>query len=100
MPEHRDLASPNAFAHRFDQVVEIGNELLDGHRGLWNSRIERLTGAALVPVDDGEVLLQGCVEMAEEARLAEPRPAVQKDQRWIRKALATNHHPLIEPAEP
>jgi hypothetical protein len=37
--------------------------------------------------------------VTEEARLAEPRSAVQQDQRWVGDALAGNHHPLIEPAE-
>jgi hypothetical protein len=53
----------------------------------------------LIPVDDGEALLKRRVEVTEQNRLAEPWPAVQQDQRWVGDALATYHHPLIDPSE-
>ena len=81
VPEDRHLVLPEALAHRVDQLVEIGDELLDRHRGSGDTAVERLAGAALVPVDDGEALLERRVEVTEETRLAEARPAVQQDQR-------------------
>ena len=54
-------------------------------------RSNRFAGAALIPVDDGEALLERRIEVAEERRLARARPAVQEDQRRIGGALATYH---------
>jgi hypothetical protein len=61
--------------------------------------VRRLAGATLIPVDDREALLERSVEVPEERRLAQPRPAVQEDQRRVGNALATDHRPLIEPTE-
>jgi hypothetical protein len=44
--EDRDLVLPDAFAYRIDQLVEIGDELLDRHGGLGNPAVERFAGAA------------------------------------------------------
>jgi hypothetical protein len=93
-------SSGEALAHRVDELVEIGDELLDGHRRSRDVAAKRLAGAALIPVDDREDPLERRVEVAEERRLAQPRPPVQEDQRRVGDALATDHHPLIEPAEP
>ncbi len=100
MSEDRDLAGPQAFAHGFDQLVEIGDELLDRHRGSGDLSVEGFAGPALVPVDDGEALFERRVEVTKQTHLAEARPAMQKDQRRIGEALAADHHPLIDTAEP
>jgi hypothetical protein len=97
--EDRDLVLLDAFAHRFDQLVEIGDELLDRHGGLGDLAVERFAGTPLIPIDDGEALLQRRIEVTEEKHLRESWPAMQKDQRWIGQALAADHHPLIDPAQ-
>src|SRR6266487_119657 len=100
VPEDRHLCLAEALAHGIDQLVEIGDELLDGHGRSRDRAVERLGRAALIPIDDGEALFERRIEVTEQNRLAEPWPAVQQDQRWVADALATNHHPLIDPAEP
>jgi hypothetical protein len=81
VPEDRDPRLAEALAHGLDQLVEIGDELLDRHRRSRDCAVKRLAGAALVPVDDGEDLLERRVEVTEERRLGQPRTAVQQDQR-------------------
>jgi hypothetical protein len=41
----------------------------------------RFAGAALIPIDDGEALLERRIEVAEETHLGKAWPAVQEDQR-------------------
>jgi hypothetical protein len=81
--EDCDLVLPDAFANRFDQFVEIGDELLDRHGGSGDFVAERLAGATLVPVYDREALLDLRVEMTEETHLGKAWPAVQEDQRGL-----------------
>jgi hypothetical protein len=100
VPEEHDLRLAEPPAHRVDELVEIGEELRDGHRRSRDVAVERLAGAALVPVHEREALLERGIALAEERRLAEPGPAMQQDQRRIRDALATDHHPLVDPADP
>jgi hypothetical protein len=97
--QDRDLLRPEAPAHEVDELVEIGDELIQRHRGSGNVAIERLAGAALIPMDDGEVSLERRVEVAEEAHLTHARTAVQNDQRRIGDVLSADHHPLIDSAE-
>ena len=51
------------------------------------------------PVDDREALLERRVVVTEQTHLGKARPAVQKNRRGIVEAFATDHHPLVEPAE-
>ena len=90
--EH-DLLPADAGADRVDQAGEVGEELLDGHRRPRHAPAEGLAGAALVPVDDSEPILQFGVEVPEEARLAEARSAVQVDQRRVGQVAAADQHP-------
>ena len=99
MPQDRYLGLPEAFAHRFDQLVEVGDELLDGHGGFGDLAVERFAGTVLVPVDNCEAPFERRIEMTEKTHLRHARPTVQKDQGWIREALAANHHPLSEAAQ-
>src|SRR6266567_6839997 len=100
MSEDRDLVGPEAFAHNVDQLVEVGDELPDGHRGSGDFAVERFAGPALIPVDNGEALFERRVEVTKKTHLCKARPPVQKDQRRIGKALAADHDPLIETTEP
>jgi hypothetical protein len=99
VPEDRNHSLSDPRARCLDQLVEVGDELLDGHRGSGDLAVEGLAAAALVPVDDGEGPLQRRIEVTEEVRLGETWPPVQEDQRRIGEPFAANHHPLIEPAE-
>src|SRR5215207_5963192 len=100
VPEDCHLGLTQARAHSVHKLVQIGDELLHRKRRSSDRAVERLAGAALIPVDDGEALLKRRIEVTEQNRLAQPWPAVQQDQRWVRDAPATDHHPLIEPTEP
>jgi hypothetical protein len=68
--EDRHLRLAETRAHGVDQLVEIGDELLDRHRRSRDRAVERLAGAALIPIDDGEGPLERRVEVPEEDRLA------------------------------
>jgi hypothetical protein len=46
-----------------------------------------------------KALLDRLIEVTEKTHLRHARPAMQKDQKRIREALAPDHHPLIEPAQ-
>ena len=93
MAQDRNLLLPEAPAHDLDELVEIGNELLERHRRSRNVAIERLARAALIPMHDREMSLERRVEVAEEAHLAHARTTVQHDQRGIGDVLAADHHP-------
>jgi hypothetical protein len=56
--EDDDLRLAQPRADGLDQVVEVGDELLDRHGGARDRAVERLPRAALVPVDDRVALLQ------------------------------------------
>jgi hypothetical protein len=99
MPEDRDLVLAESLAHDLDQLVQVGNELLHGHRGNGDVGVVGLPGAALVPVDQGEVSLERRVEVAKEAGLAESRPAVQQDEWRVHDVLTADQHPLVDPTE-
>ena len=97
--QDRDLLRTETPAHDVDEFVEIDDELIERHRGSRNVAIERLAGAALIPMDDGEVPLERGIEMAEEAHLTDARTTVQNDQGGIGDVLSADHHPLIDPAQ-
>src|SRR5439155_9894932 len=80
VPEDRNLVLSKALPHGIDQLVEIGDELVDLHGGSGNLAVERLAGASLFPVDDGEAPLERCVEVAEQRRLRETWSTVQEYQ--------------------
>jgi len=96
--QHCALGEPCAY--QVDEFIEVGDELLDGHGRSRDLPAERFARAPLVPVDDGEVLLQVGIEVTQQPRLGEARPSVQMDQRWIGEVLAADHHPLIAATQP
>ena len=90
VPEDRHAGLVEPLAHRVDQLVEIGDELLDGHRG-WGCRGRRLAGAALIPVDDREALLQRRVEAAgRDCSLSPGRRAAGSTAGWRRSRLGSS----------
>src|SRR5574341_655133 len=91
------MAQPTA--DDLDELVEVGEELLDRHRRPPQGGVVRVSGAALIPVDDGEALLQDRVAAAEERGFRHARSTVEQDEDWIRDVLAADHDPLIDPTE-
>jgi hypothetical protein len=57
-PTKRDLLLANAGADRVDQLIEVGDELLDRDRRSRNGAVKGLARAAPVPIDNGESFLQ------------------------------------------
>jgi hypothetical protein len=99
MSEDRNLVLPDALAHHFDQLVEIGDELFERHGRSGDVEVEGFARTALVPIDDREALLERRVVVPEERRIGQAGPAVQEDKRRIVEVFATYHYPLIEPAQ-
>ena len=85
MSEDRDLAGPEAFAQDVDQLVEVGDELPDGHRGSGDFAVERFAGPALIPVDNGEALFERRVEVTKRTVSLSPGPPCSR----INGGLAT-----------
>ncbi len=61
---------------------------------------KRKAGAALVPVDDGEVALPGAGHDGDEWRQAAARPAMRHHDHRIGQVLAAKADPLVEAANP
>jgi hypothetical protein len=55
--EERHLRLSDQRADGVNQLVQIGDELLDGHGRPRNRAVERLARAALIPIDDCEAPL-------------------------------------------
>jgi hypothetical protein len=72
-------------AHGVDQLVEIGDELLDRHRSIEGSCGRTIVGAALVPIDDGEGPLERRVECRKKTVSLNPGPPCNR----INGGLAT-----------
>src|SRR5580765_5901855 len=98
MSDEDDLRLAETLANDVDELVEIGKKLRDGHGRCRNALVERPACTALIPVDDGEALLECGVEDAEEWRVRKPGAAVQKDECRILEVAPTNHHTLIHAA--
>jgi hypothetical protein len=73
------LILPVAIAQPVHEVTGIVDELRHVHGSRWNVLIKRLAGAALIPVDHDEVLLQLGVHIIE-GQLGNTRTAVEKKQ--------------------
>src|SRR5262245_8094292 len=100
MSENRDLVLSETLANEVDELVEVGDEPIERHRGSRNVAIERLASAALIPMNDGEGAFERRIEASKESHFAHARTAVQHDERRVIHVLPAHHHPLIDAAKP
>jgi hypothetical protein len=62
-PKIVTLVLPEVFAHRFDQSVEVGDELLDRHGRFGSVALVRCAVAALVPETTVKFFLERRMEV-------------------------------------
>ena len=96
--QHHALRA-EARPHAVDELVEVRDHARDRHRRSRKVGVVRPARAALLPVDDDEVLLQRGVVVPEERRLAGARPAVQEDEHRRPHVAAAEPDGLLHPAE-
>jgi hypothetical protein len=89
-----------AFAHILGDLYTVTGELLHADfPGRTRARKNKgFATAALIPLDEGEMLLPGTdVRSKDGVRTA--RPAVDQEQDWVVAILAPDPDPLINPAD-
>jgi hypothetical protein len=74
---------------------EVVNECPDRHFCINTACGEGFTSAPLIPVDDGEVLLQRLCVFPHQREPRRAGSAVNKQNDWICGALGTNENPLL-----
>src|SRR3546814_9765513 len=101
--QHDELVLAKVRAHVFGDLARIVYGALDvqgiGHRVRVVGE-EGLAGAALVVVDDGEVLLGRALELPGRRHQRRRRPAVDEEDDGVVAVLAADVDPLADAADP
>src|SRR5476651_2686434 len=99
MPQNHDFLLAEFCADCVDEFVEVAHETFDRHAGDGRVAGKAFACAALLPMHDGEPLLEGGIVVAEKIRLGKSGTAMQNDEHRVRSILTADYDPLVDPAK-
>ena len=94
MAGQEDLLLCEPALKELDQLFRVGDETVDGHVFAAKTPGIGASRTSLVPVDDGEVLLEQSLRFPRERDVRRPGPSVQEEHQRVARVSGPERDPL------